>query len=259
MGRQILETNNYGKFKLAPFNRDLGNTKSLEESMKKYGFLEGFPLLVKRNGQGKFVILAGHHRFHVAKKLGIPVKYVETKVEINIPELEKATISWNIQNYLESYCREERRAYLRVREYHEETGITLNACISLLAGDSAGSGNHSKIFKAGNYKLGNPAHAALVGDIVLHLRKIGVSWATNQYLVAAISKIVWVKECDTSIMKNKMSTYRQFIQKQPSKQNYLEMLDAIYNRGSHTKIPLAFLADEMAKQRGPNINKKTPR
>lgn len=249
MASQIMETNNYARFDLAPFNRQLGNTKALEESMKKYGFISAFPILVKRNGQGRFLILAGQHRFEVARKLGIPVKYVVTKQEIRIPDMERGTRHWNLKDYLFSYCREGKEAYLRVLEYYESTGIPLNAALSMLAGDSAGSGNHQRAFKAGTYKLGNPNHAAIVADIILHFKKLGVAWATNQYLIFAVSKAAWAEGFDAVHLKNKLSAHRQFLELQGSKQGFLEMLEAIYNRASRDKFPLAFMADKAAKER----------
>lgn len=254
MARQILETNNYSKFILAPFNREIGDTRRLEALMLRDGFWDEEPILVKRVGN-KLMILKGQHRFFVARKLGIPVKYVETQREVNIPEGEKAKRYWSMEDHLFSYCQEERPAYLQVKEYHEETGIPLNACVSMLGGNSAGSGNHSKFFKAGTYKLGDPAHAAIVGDIILHLKKIGISWATNQYLVIAISKIAWAEGFNPSILKTKMSNHRQLLEKQASKQDYVDMLDTIYNRNSQVKVPLAFLADEAAKKRNITLNR----
>lgn len=217
--------------------------------MKKYGFLDAYPLMVQRNGKGKLIILDGHHRFMAAQRVGISVKYVETHLNIYVPDIWQTDRPTSMADWLISYSREGREAYLVVQDYYRLTGIPLTCCISMLAGDSAGSGNHGIKFKSGNYKLGDPAHASIVADIVLHLKKIGVSWAANQYLVAAISKIARVEIFDPSILKNKMSSHRQLLQKQPSKQDYAEMLDDVYNRQSRIKIPLSFLADEAAKKR----------
>ena len=36
---KILETNNYSRFVISPFNRDVRKNKALEESFLKYGWL----------------------------------------------------------------------------------------------------------------------------------------------------------------------------------------------------------------------------
>jgi hypothetical protein len=47
---QVQETSNYEKFELLDFNRDVGKTKQLELSMKKFGFRTCEPLDVMKNG-----------------------------------------------------------------------------------------------------------------------------------------------------------------------------------------------------------------
>ena len=251
MSGKILETNNYGKFEMLEFNRDVRNTIVLEESMKKHGWLDAYPMHVIRNNDGQLKIKAGHNRFVVAKKLGIPVKYVECKDEITIYELEKATVRWSLQNYLESHIRTGKTQYIKVREFKDKTGIQLSQCISLLSGEAAGSFNAAPAFKNGTYQLGDQTHANIVADIILHCRACEIFWATNSSFVGAISKLVWAKGFDPIILKNKISTHRQLMVKQPSKQQYLTLLDSIFNYQSRVKIPLAFHADEAAKVRSP--------
>jgi hypothetical protein len=249
MAKHIMETNNYQKFVLAAFNRPIGNTKKLEASMKKDGFWDDEPILVKRNGDGKLIILRGQHRYHVARKLGIPIKYVETQREVNIPGEEKTKLHWSLKDYLFSYCQRWREAYEKVREYHETTGIPFNACISLLAGDSAGSGNWSQKFKDGDYKLGNLSHSRVVAGIVAQAKESGYPFWNNMLFVQAVSKIAWAEGFASEVLKEKINTWVQFMKKHATKQDYVEMLDSIYNRGSRTKIPLTFLAEEAARQR----------
>ena len=108
MSGRILESNNYSRFELTPFNRDVKKTKHLESLMRREGWIDAYPAHVIRNGDGRLLIKAGHHRFVVAQRLGIPIKYVECKDTTTIHELEKATIRWSIQDYLDSYVKEGR-------------------------------------------------------------------------------------------------------------------------------------------------------
>lgn len=261
MGKMVLESNNYAKFELLEFNRDVNKTRYLEMSMIKHGWIDAYPAHVVRNPKtGKLQIKAGHHRFFVAQKLRIAVKYVECRDEANIHELERATTPWTLKDYLISYVRLGKLDYVRVLRYHEETGINLGACISMLAGTSAGSSNWHKQFKDGTYRLGDPAHAKIVGEIVLYCKKSGFPHACAQLFIEALSKIVWAEGFSPANLKKKMGRYVDHMKKQPSKRAYVEMLDAIYNRGSKTKIPLAFLAEEAARKRSvvPSANESLP-
>ena len=140
----IQGTTNYDRFELFEFNRDVGKTTALERSMLAYGW-HPYPMHVVKNGSGKLKIKAGHHRFHVARKLGIPCKYViaEDQGE-TIQELEVATRPWTLQDYLASYCRVGNEHYINVKNYLELTGIPIQCAISMLAGQTAASGNQNK-------------------------------------------------------------------------------------------------------------------
>jgi len=250
MAKKILESNNYSKFELLEFNRDVHKTRHLEMSMMKHGWIDAYPAHVIRNlNTGKLQIKAGHHRFFVAQKLRIPVKYVECRDEATIHELERSTTPWKLRDYLISYVRLGKAAYIRVLHYHKETGINLGACISMLAGTSAGSHNWHKQFKDGTYRLGDPGHATMVSEIVLCCKKSGFPHAVAKLFIEALSKIVWAEDFSATTLKKKIGRYADHMKKQPSKQAYVEMLDSIYNRGSQTKIPLAFLAEEAARKR----------
>ena len=247
--KQILETNNYGRFELHDFNRNIGRIKYLEESMRKHGWIDAYPMHVVRNGNGKLKIKAGHHRFHVARTLGIPVKYVESADNASIHELEKATSPWVMSDYLYSFCRMGKPAYLKVKEYHEATGIGLNSCISMLGGNSAGTHNFDESFKSGSFQIKDTAHAGIVADIIMHCKKCGIKWATHDLFVRAVSRIAWAEGFDPSILKHKIGTFPYLIEKQANLVAYTEMIDSVYNRQSKVRVPLAFNADKAARER----------
>lgn len=250
MSQKISVTSDYSKFELLPFNRDVERTKHLEASMKEHGWIDAYPIHVIRNGSnGKLRIRAGHHRLEVAQKLHIPVKYVVCNDTATIHQLEKATNRWNMKNYLTSYVREGRHPYITLKRYHERTGIPLNQCLSMLSGDSAGSHNKIDSFKDGTYEVGDTTHAELVADIIQCCSYAGVKWATNSLFINALSKICWSEGFKVNHLKSKIKKFCFLMEKQPTVQDYLLMLETVYNRQSQEKIPLAFLADKAAKER----------
>jgi hypothetical protein len=247
---RILETSDYKRFVLQGFNRDVKKTWALEASFRTDGFRDDEPISVTRLSDGRLQINEGHHRFYVARKLGIPVKYVEMIIEPMSPSRKaKTTKTWSLQNCLEGYVRMGNPAYIRVQRYKEKTGIGLASCISMLAGDSAGSGNWTAQFKDGAYVLGDPAHANLVGSLVIHCREIGCPFPATQPLVNALSKIAWAEGFDPEILKNKLTLFPELLKKQSSKEEYIRVLEFIYNRKSQTLLPLQVKAEEAARRR----------
>lgn len=250
MGKQILESNNYSKFTMTDFNRDAEKTKELEASFREFGWIDACPLHVVRDDDGKLRIKQGHHRFIAAQKIGIPVKYVECNDKAPIHRLERTTRRWSMEDFLTSHCRDGRPEYTKVREYCEESGITLQAAISMLGGQSAGSGNFSDAFKSGDYEVNESSnHAYVVENIVLHMKKHRVKFYNNNLMVQAISKVVWLKEFDVIQFKSKIKSFNSFMEKKANLDQYLDMVEDIYNRQSRSKLPLKFLATEEAKRR----------
>jgi hypothetical protein len=233
------------------FNRNVGRIVYLERSMLRHGYIGAYPLHCVENGNGKLKIKDGQHRFVVAKSLGLAVKYVVCHDTATVYELQETLNKWKLEDYLVSWIRAGKKAYLTVKEYHTRTGINLGACISMLAGDSASASNHQNRIKDGTYQLGDPVHAAVVSDIVLHIKRVGIEWGAIDLLVQAISKVVWAEGFNPSVLKKRISSHRQMMQKQPSKKEYVALLDTIYNFGSkdRDRIPLAFLADKAARER----------
>ena len=249
MSLQIKQTSDYDLFERHDFNRDVKKTKNLEANMKEHGWVDAYPMHVVKNGNGKLKIKGGHHRFTVAKKLGIPVKYVVCNDNISIQELEKGTVPWSLQDFHDSFVRNGNPEYIAVKEYCERTGIGLANAMSMLAGETAGSNNKRKHYIAGKYKVTDRKHADTVGDIVIYLKNIGIDFGNANLLVQAISRYCRVEQFSPDTFKKKAKSFKSLFEKQQNLEGYMLMVEEIYNRKSKSKIPLKHYADEVARKR----------
>lgn len=252
---KVMQSKDYGMFRLSSFNRDVRKTKALEDSFRRHGWIDAYPMHVQQNGGRQYIIKAGHHRFEVARKLGIPVKFIVSNDTATIHELERSTTNWNLNDYLVSYCRQGKADYTIIKDYCDETGIALTNAMSMFYGQQASSNNVATRFKDGVFTILNTDHANTVKDIVLYLKKYGVGFAATNYFVQAISKATLVSVFDQTHFKQKIKLFSSFIEKKATVDQYLEMIEDIYNRQSRVKIPLKFLANEEAKKR--NAVKRT--
>lgn len=255
MSLKITETSNYGLFELLQYNRDVKKIKGLTDSMSRYGWISAYPMNVHRNGNGKLTIKDGHHRFEVASRLGLPIKYIICDDNSSIYELDKATNKWTLGDYLESYCRGGKAEYVKAKEYCQRTGIAPIYAIAMLSGHTAGTQNYEESFKTGRFACKNTRNAEIVADIVLHCKKKGIDWADKGLLVVALSKVAWVRGFSISRLKSKITTFSYLVEKKPHVDGYLDMIESVYNYKAQDKVPLKFLANEAAKER--NIIKKT--
>lgn len=252
---KVRQTRNYDLFELTLFNRDVKKIKSLEKSMVKHGWIDAYPMHVMENGDNSFKIKAGHHRFTVAKKLGLPVKYVVSNDDATIYELEQSTNFWTLQDYLTSHIRYGEKDYLKIQEYIDKTGISLGNAISLLAGESASSNNKYEQFKRGTYRVKSTYYADKVAELVLFCKNAGISFANQALFVQAISKVVWVPEFDSERFKRKVNKFGSLAEKQQNLSAYLDMLENIYNRHEQNKLPLRFLTEQTGKKRQKTFGK----
>jgi hypothetical protein len=255
MVQALQSTTNYDLFELHDLNRDVEKTDRLKQSMMRHGYIKAYPLHVVKNGSGKLKVKAGHHRLAMAKKLGIPVYYVVSDDKATIQELENATNPWTMKDYLASYVRQGKPEYISVYKYVEETGISLGNAISLIAGEEAMSRNRVDQFRNGNFKAGDPGHAMTVKDIVVFMKLKGVDFASNTLFVGALSKALWVQEFDSKRFKQKIAAHKAIFEKQPDINSYLDVIEAVYNRQSRDKLPVAFLAKERAMMRKETFGK----
>lgn len=247
---KIHETTEYSKFELCVFNRNVRCFDNLEKSMLKHGWISAYPMHVIKGDDGKLKIQAGHHRFTVAKKLGIPAKYVVVDdCDITIHELEKSTVNWSIEDYLTSFLRLGYPDYAIVKEYHDRTGIGISASISMLGGEQAASNNKYGQFKSGTYKVKDTYHAEKVAMVVKAVGEAGIKWSKARQLTNALSKILFVSEIDEKRLIQKIKKFPQQMEKQSTLEDYLHMLEGVYNFCSKEKTPLAFLAREESKKR----------
>ena len=246
---KVMQSKDYGMFRVSEFQRDIRKTKALEDSMRKHGWIDSKPMDVMRNGGRQFIIRDGHHRFEVARRLGIPVKFVVDDSKITMAEIEETTESWKLVDFMTHNVRKGKEEYIKVKRYQAETGIPLTNVISMLGGHAASSGNMSKVFKDGDFVVKGTRHAETVKDIVLCLKKNGISFASTELFVRAISKAVFVPKFDPEHLKQKIKLFHSFIEKQATVDQYLDMIEDIYNRQSRVKIPLKFMANEEAKRR----------
>ena len=257
MEEAIMSTKNYDLFHPHPMNRQVRpetkRFKTLVESMEKHGHISAYPLHCVKNGNGKLLVKAGHNRLEAAKQLGIPVKYVVLNDDAHIHELEDGGPGrWNNENYLESFAGMGIESYCEVAEYMERTGIGFVNAISMFHGNHAGASNFSKDgkFKSGKFEIKEREHPRIVGDIVLHLKSVGIEWAANSSIVNAISKVVAIPEFDVERFKYKAETHREYVEKQKSIAAYLQLIELIYNFKANKKsrLNVAFRAQEVADQ-----------
>lgn len=247
-------TTNYDLFELHPINREVQKEKKLRDSIRRYGPRPEFPIGVVPNGNGKYQIKFGHHRFFVCRELGVPVYYIiAPDDEFPIHTAEETTRNWNLRDFMVSHNRAGTSdAYRELKMFHESTGIPLSCCVGMLAGELAASQNHTDRFKRGEYTIRpiGREHAEKVARIIRHCEAAGCHFAKHANFVKAVSRIAWVPHFDEHQLYAKLRRAPTLLEPCTSVEGYVEGLSRLYAYGTSTnKLQLMLDADEAARSR----------
>jgi hypothetical protein len=246
-------TRNYSIFISDKLNRvitdkDATRLKRLRASMQKYGFLP-FPILVRRSGE-KLIVIDGQHRLMVAQELGLPVVFVETdRADIIISECAAAQSSWNIHDYVASHAAQGNKAYQDLLSFAKEHAMPINRAASLLRGEGALNGNHRDAVKDGSFAVRDRPYADRVARLCAVVSR-HADWSSSNNSIGALSRFVRVSQFDDDQFMKRVAAHPHLLRKQPTLQMFSEMYEAVYNHASRARIPLAFMANELASQRG---------
>lgn len=248
---KVQTTYHYDKFIFDEHNRSITKNQKLMHSLKVHGWIPAYPMHVVDNGNGKLRIIDGQHRFEYAKTLKLPVTYVVCeREEVSVAAINNAQKPWNSKDYLSSFMRQGLPDYEELGKFVERTGIRLTQATSMLSGESAGSANNQCSMKDGSLKITKEgrAHAELVASVIVEIGGI-IKWARDSYFVAAVSKCVRVPQFKPAQFVDRVKNNQSMMIRQATMEQYVQLIEQIYNHRSRDPIPVKFYADELARLR----------
>lgn len=232
----IYTSSDYSKFIKDEANRAVRPNPKLKAAMRKYGWLDAFPMLVVLR-DGKMVIKDGQHRFDAATELHLPVKYVILDEDgIQASEISVG-LSWSLSDFVASYCQRGNKEYQRLASFKNETGLPLAICAGLLFSNSNACGA-TKAIKSGQFKVRNEGHARAVVSII-HAASNVVKWASNAYFVSAISQAIMYAKIDVGTLCDKIRSHPGKLVLQPTVEDFIAMVETLYNFRNQATIPIA--------------------
>jgi len=250
-GPKTIITDQYELFDIWEFNRDVKKKRQITESMKAHGFDEGCPLNCRPNGNGKYKIVQGHHRFEVAKSLGIPVVAVISKSTTPVFSLELGNHVWNTNDYVTGHARAGKEELQAVREWQKMTGLPLGLCISWLAGEVTATANKCQHAKRGTYKRKNIEQACRFAELCQYAEDVGFEGAKTSIFAVSVAMCAMVEGWDDGRWEQKCKANAGMLRRQPNRDAYLQMIENIYNsrtRGGD-ELALVFPAKALCRAR----------
>lgn len=231
MAKSILSTKNYRLFDYNTGQNRLLNIeehKGLLESMKEYGFLACFPIVVTRNGGDRLLVIDGQHRLAFAEKLGLPVYYVEDKTNFDVAKINISTKIWIPKDYAQKFAASGIKSYQEGLAFSEEHRLPVGVAFALLGGVVTYT-TISDQFKSGAFKVKDRAWADAVAGIYAPLVKMSSALRRNTRLLEACMAVCRVPDFDSKRLLRGAALCREKLVPYSTKDAYLDMLEDVYN------------------------------
>jgi hypothetical protein len=239
-------------FEMNEQNRDLSEKPDLEESMRLHKFMPSSPIQCVRRGPVKLRVIRGHSRLDYATRLGIGVWYVIDSTVTDLFELEGiSSSSWSIGDFLVARAKAGDEDCRRVIAFMKQYGINQGAAISLMAGESAASGNAQRKVKQGTFRVSKDlSHATLVCELIAFCRAHGAACAGTTGFTNALSAVARVPEFDPAVFRSRIRKMPSLLARQATTQSYLEIIEDVYNyQAKGNRLNLAYRAIEVGRER----------
>lgn len=245
--RKIQISKDYSKFYNSSANRNVNlksaHARQLRKSLKDQGWIPSFPMSVYKNGDSGYKILDGQHRFAIARELGMPFKYVQVDEEFEISHINEMQKGWSLVDYMDRWKKAGKKDYFELQDFIDKhESIDLGTSIALLSNN-----NHTtnlKPFKLGDFRITKSSKglayrvANAYEDIVSHNKE-----SKHRNHIRAIIKCVKIDEFDLDRLVDQYKKYSYMVQSYSKTEDWLDLIQEVYNHRMHTKIPLKFLVE----------------
>jgi hypothetical protein len=251
MTRKVQMTKDYRVFQADSGEnrrRDLNKHKKLVESMKLYGFLQCYPIVVRDTGD-KLIVKDGQHRLMIAELLGLPVYYVEETVDFDVALVNSTAKIWVLRDYAQKYAANGIKAYQDGLDFADRHNLPIGTAFALLAG-TTGFTNCSEQFIEGAFKVKDQAWANAVAGIYGPLVQMAPTMKNARFIEACMA-VCRVKEFDSKRLLACANRCRDKLVPYSTRDAYLDMLEQVYNFGRSQLFGLKTAALMALRERNP--------
>lgn len=251
---KLQRTRNYSQFSFARENRpvDVLNLKpqhrKLRESLQRYGFLPSFPLMVSCTN-GKFIIKDGQHRFTFAREFGLEVYFVVDDTDVSISDINQAQVGWSPRDHAMSWANQGHEDYRKAIQFADEWTLPIGTAFSMLAGTIVFK-NVQDRFHEGRFKIRALDTATRVAQCFSELCKLRKG-IRHQNLLTAIWACCHVEYFDENRIIQTVQRRPDQLYNAGTRDQFLALLEDLYNFNRKTREPLKFDADQAMKNRNP--------
>jgi hypothetical protein len=237
---KIQFTTQYGKFGFIGGNRQVNkaNLNSLRKSMEEEMLMS--PIIVNE----KYEIIDGQHRFLVRKEMGKEIPYIIMHGYglKQVHTLNSVAKIWGNKEYLDGYADLGNVNYIKLKEFKQKHRLDITSAFSLLK-NSTFSGNHEKMyeFRNGDFSLTDAQfqQAEFIMVVINQIHKL-YSGAKRKQFIYAIIRLMKNPNFDPALLINKLTYQRTKLVDCSKVEQYISLIEEIYNYRSRTPVSLRY-------------------
>jgi hypothetical protein len=236
----IHSTTEYARLTLNPLNRPLDpeHLERLYDAISKRNLLREYPILVDKAG----VILDGQHRYTVAKELSVPIYYIvatDATIE-DVPEANGNTKHWTARDWLYAWIQRGNQEYVRLRDFWEANNwMTLTMARDLCHyGDRQGL---TRDYVKGRYTCNDLEFANAVARSCLDFKRYYPDFYRESTFVSAVAMLHEHEGYSHKVMMDRLQYQSARLTKQSSIDDYLAVIEPIYNYRSRAEVKMHFV------------------
>jgi hypothetical protein len=222
------ETIDYSIFKEFSSNREVDqkHVRRLVCAINKKNLLHVNPIVVDENMR----VIDGQHRLAAAKILGVSIFYIKDNIQrSDISMLNSNQKNWNAMDYINFYTIEKKDAYVQLSSLiNHYPDMATSALISL--SNSEGKRNN-QMLKDGNLDVLNINHCREICALCTDLNKrFDADFVFDSRFPLGLSVAMNDQNWKTETFIEKIEASPRTFVRCHTKEQYLEMIEEIYNR-----------------------------
>jgi hypothetical protein len=234
---EILHTTDYGIFKQVVANREVdpAHVNKLVKSIKRNNLLHLNHIIVNPD----FEIIDGQHRLEAAELLKVPIFYMvdDAVSKKDLSDLNSVKKNWSTMDYINFWTIEKARGFDVLSKFlSEHNKIPPSTALMMLSADGK---RDMQALKQGSIDVTNVGEADEIAGIIKKFRNI-IDFAYDRNFILAIIKVINTGKYDHSVMEKRLESQSRSLVKCATVAQYMDLLEEIYNRGSHNKVSFKY-------------------
>lgn len=236
---EVYSTKDYNKFKFRGDNRIIkeSHVRGLVENMRVRGWEPGSYVVINEKGE----VIDGQHRVKAATKLGIPIFYtIERKAGFDtIRNLNRNQKNWALTDHIHGYVEENNPHYIKLNNFIKEyPELKVTECMMLCKNSFTSVSRED--FESGNFTVKDMTKAREWANNIMSLKPYFKGFNRSIFVRALVKVLSKKEEFKFDRFLHKVTIRPNLIRMCGTVEQYVDMIEEIYNFGSRDKVNLRF-------------------